>query len=671
MNDQDKSKEQLIAELAVLRQRLAEDRSAPELTMAAAVLRLAPLGIHACDTDGRITFVNPSQEALTGYAAHELIGTGIGDRLPPGPEKDSLPAYLKQLACEQPAPTPFFAKNIRKSGEIFDARIDWNYLRNAQGDVTGFISVVTDITEHQRAEEQAHASLEQRVLERTAELTAAKERLQAEVQQRRQVEERLVLFRRFAEAATQGFGMADLDGRITYVNPFLARLYGAQQPEDLIGRHVGSFYPPDYLPRREREIIPALRRGEHWRGEQLMVLSDGQLHPTIHSIFPVCDEHGTLLCTAAVITDITDLRRAEDALRQSYEETRLSQEPFELAVRGAGVGIWDWDIRTGKVYYSPRWKTLFGYDESEIGEGFADWATRLHPEEREAVIKLQEDFLAGTSPNVSAEYRLRHRDGSYRWIEAHAVVVRDEQGRACRLVGSHADITVRKLAEEKVKTEQRALRRMVLAGDHERRLITYELHDGAAQQLMGAIMHFQALEPSPDGAPRAVDAYREGMKALRQASSEIRTLMSRLRTPVLDMYGLAAAIEDVLAQLRSRPGAPEIECRYQTQFQRLEPTLENTLFRIAQEALTNACRHSQSKKVRVQLAQQGDWVTLEVRDWGIGFDKASIQGNRFGLEGIRQRCRLLGGNLNLKTKPGGGTMIRVKFPLAEGLREEG
>jgi signal transduction histidine kinase len=160
------------------------------------------------------------------------------------------------------------------------------------------------------------------------------------------------------------------------------------------------------------------------------------------------------------------------------------------------------------------------------------------------------------------------------------------------------------------------------------------------------------------------------MKALRQASSEIRSVMSRLRTPVLDMYGLAEAIEDVVSQLRSIPGAPQIECRYDIQFKRLEPTLETSLFRIAQEAMTNACRHSRSEKVRVRLTQQGDWVALEVRDWGIGFDKATIQGNRFGLEGIRQRSRLLGGNLSIKSKPGEGTVVRVKFPVMEATDDE-
>jgi len=268
------------------------------------------------------------------------------------------------------------------------------------------------------------------------------------------------------------------------------------------------------------------------------------------------------------------------------------------------------------------------------------------------------------------EYTLVRADGSTFTAEASSVVIRDAAGNPEALTAVYRDITDRKRAEEQLKREQKALHRMLLASDHERRLITYELHDGVAQQLMGAIMHFQSQEPPPGGTPKATDAYREGMEALRQASSEIRSVMSRLRTPVLDMYGLAEAIEDVVSQLRSIPGAPEIECRHDIQFKRLEPTLETSLFRIAQEAMTNACRHSKSKKVRVRLTQQGDWVALEVRDWGIGFDKATIQGNRFGLEGIRQRSRILGGKLSIKSKPGVGTVVRVKFLVMEATDQE-
>ena len=165
---------------------------------------------------------------------------------------------------------------------------------------------------------------------------------------------------------------------------------------------------------------------------------------------------------AVCFTDITMRKKAE-------AELQASKERFELAVRGAGVGIWDWDICAGKVYFSPRWKRLFGYEENEMREGFDDWAKLLHPEERDRIIQYQADFLAGSGSHVSAEYRLRHKDGSYRWIAAHAVVVRDHAGKACRLVGSHGDITERKLAEEALQAAKRSAEKAQAAAEESNR----------------------------------------------------------------------------------------------------------------------------------------------------------------------------------------------------------
>ena len=219
------------------------------------------------------------------------------------------------------------------------------------GELQALEGFITDINDRKRTEarlQELNNRLDQLVTERTAELTAANQWLEAEVAQRRQAEQDMAIFERFVDAATQGFGMADADGRILYANPYMAQLFGTQRPEDVVGKHISNYYPADYLRRREGEILPALRRGEPWRGEQVLAFLDGQMHPTIQTIFPVQDDDGKFACTAVVITDITDLRRAEDALRKSYEELRASQERFELAVRGSGVGIWDWDIRTRK-----------------------------------------------------------------------------------------------------------------------------------------------------------------------------------------------------------------------------------------------------------------------------------------------------------------------------------
>jgi PAS domain S-box-containing protein len=143
----------------------------------------------------------------------------------------------------------------------------------------------------------------------------------------------------------------------------------------------------------------------------------------------------------------TQRRRAEEALRLQTEELLRSRERFELAVRGSQDGLWDWDLRTGDVYYSPRWKSILGYEDHEIANRIEEWEQRLHPDERDRVVAANVAHAEGTTPLYEYEYRLRHKDGSYRWILARGVALRDASGKAYRMAGSHVDITERRRAD--------------------------------------------------------------------------------------------------------------------------------------------------------------------------------------------------------------------------------
>jgi signal transduction histidine kinase len=212
-------------------------------------------------------------------------------------------------------------------------------------------------------------------------------------------------------------------------------------------------------------------------------------------------------------------------------------------------------------------------------------------------------------------------------------------------------------------TEQ-ALRHLLESSDHERQLIAYEIHDGLAQQLAAAVMQLQSYKNLRDAAPdKAVTAFEAAVDLLRQAQAEARRLISGVRPPVLDDSGLIAALVH-LVQGRRAAGGPRIEFHSDVAFDRLPMGTEDSLYRIAQESLTNACRHSKSERIRVMLAQEGDEVSLEVRDWGIGFDPAAIGRGHFGLEGIRQRARILGGSVAIESHPGQGTTVRVAVPVA-------
>jgi PAS domain S-box-containing protein len=264
------------------------------------------------------------------------------------------------------------------------------------------------------------------------------------------------------------------------------------------------------------------------------------------------------------------------------------------------------------------------------------------------------------------EYVFVKKDGTHFPGETSAAVIRDAAGEPKALMALVRDITKRKQAQEALEKEQDSLRRMLQASDRERELITYEIHDGVAQRLLGALMQFEAYPKADREVPEEAKArFDAGLAGLRLASDEARSLMNRTRTPVLQKFGLKAAIADFIDQFSDKPNAPEITYRCEAQFKRLEPVLENTLFRVAQEAITNACVHSKSEIIRVALIQDGDDVTVEVEDNGIGFDTASVTEGRFGLDGIRERTRLLGKALEIESTPGQGTRIRATFPLLD------
>jgi PAS domain S-box-containing protein len=225
------------------------------------------------------------------------------------------------------------------------------------------------------------------------------------------------------------------------------------------------------------------------------------------------------------------------------------------------------------------------------------------------------------------------------------------------------DVTDRKRAETALRQEQRLLRDMLELHVRDRRLVAYEIHDGLAQQLTAALYKFQAVDASRNadsGAARAM--FDEGLRLLHQAMAETRHLIGGLRPPVLDEAGVVAAIDYLLAE-HAQDGGPEIEFVHEGDLDRLAPPLKNAVFRIVQEGLNNARRHSQSKKVRVELRAVGGRLRIDVQDWGVGFDPAAVQGEHFGLQGIQERARLLGGAATIQTAVQQGTHVTVELPL--------
>jgi PAS domain S-box-containing protein len=140
----------------------------------------------------------------------------------------------------------------------------------------------------------------------------------------------------------------------------------------------------------------------------------------------------------------TELRRQEEALR-------ASEERLGMIIKGSNDGVWDWNIPTGDVYFSPRWKSMLGYEDHEIENNFTAWEALLHPDDKERALRVLNDYFGGKTPVYQLEHRLRHKDGNYRWILARGVVSRDPGGRPLRMAGSHVDLTHLKQAEQELR----------------------------------------------------------------------------------------------------------------------------------------------------------------------------------------------------------------------------
>ncbi len=239
--------------------------------------------------------------------------------------------------------------------------------------------------------------------------------------------------------------------------------------------------------------------------------------------------------------------------------------------------------------------------------------------------------------------------------------------RTADLVRAHEtlreEFTQRANAEAALREEQNHLRRVLEICERDQRLVAYDIHDGFIQPATAALMNLQAGLAMLSGDPqKAVESVERGLQLLQESIAEVRWLISGLRPIVLEDLGLVAAVEKLVDDTEARSGIP-IRWSHHVEFHRLAPDVEKSAFRIIQEALRNAVRHSHADRIELSITQRGGTVEIRIQDWGRGFDAAIQKPGHFGLEGIGERARLLGGVARTQTAPGEGTTVIVEFPL--------
>jgi len=382
-----------------------------------------------------------------------------------------------------------------------------------------------------------------------------------------------------------------------------------------------------------------------------------------------CTLAGGVLVTsvAAVCVLLLTIRatRIEWLVADRTRELRESEHRFRRFVDNAGDPFFLRDDQ-GKILDMNRCACdSLGYSADEllsmnIGECFV-------PDNREQYEGCS--TLPAERYPITYEGVLRRKDGSTFPVEVRLALL--PVGDKRLLISVARDVTERKLAEEKLRKEQRLLREVLDLHERDRKLIAYEIHDGLAQQLTGSLYKLQSIDHLRQRDPDAAeDMFEESIRLLREALAETRRLISGLRPPILDESGVVDAIDYLISEQRLS-GGPEIEFVHPPDFGRLAAPLEGAIFRIVQECLTNACRYSQSERVRVELARSNDRVRVEVRDWGIGFDPVVLESVHMGLRGIRERAQLLDGVAVIDSSPGQGACIQIDLPLLLPLENNG
>jgi PAS domain S-box-containing protein len=371
-----------------------------------------------------------------------------------------------------------------------------------------------------------------------------------------------------------------------------------------------------------------------------------------------------------------ELERRAEALQQLNIELARKNQELDAIVRTAPDIIFSRQADGARDYISDRFYEYTGAARGSAN-GFG-WLDVVHPEDTERSM-TQWMHCVQSGDNYESEYRMRGRDGHYRWFRARAVPIRDFEGTIIKWYGTCSDIHDSKLLEQSIRDSAIELERLVddrttalrrLSGrlltmqDDERRRIARELHDGLGQELAAAKMMMDTiLERNSIQSNRR--AATEASETIDRAIQQVRSLSHLLHPPLLDEVGLLSALQWYLDGLTKRSGIETALDVQPSDFPRLAVELETAIFRIIQEALTNVYRHSGAQKASVSLTQREGQVVVMIRDDGKGIEDPIVElrpgSIGIGIGGMSQRAKEFSGKLRL-TNADPGTIVEVVIP---------
>lgn len=467
------------------------------------------------------------------------------------------------------------------------------------------------------------------------------------------MDDRYAHYRLIVDASDDAIITQTLEGVISSWNTGAQRMFGYTAVE-AVGQPIAIIIPRE-LREEEMEILRRLLTGERIEHhETCRVSKDGRRIDVSITVCPIRDTEGRIIGAFKIGRDITTRKRAEAALRES-------EETFRVIADTAPAMIWMSGVDKLGTFFNERWLAFTGRSlESERGNG---WAEGVHPEDFRGCVEAYTRAFNRREP-FSTEYRLRRHDGEYRWILDQGVPIFKADGSFAGYIGSGIDVTGRKLAEQALSSVSQ---RLIEAHEEERARIARELHDDINQRigLLAATLHHlkQRL-------PSSVAAFRpeieEASKQVVELGRDIQSLSHRLHSSKLELLGLTAAAASLCKDC-SKLQKVDIDFHAENIPKDLPAEISLCLYRVLQEALQNATKHSGARHFKVSLRGGANDIDLTVQDSGIGFElEDAIRGRGLGLSSMQERLKLVKGQLFIESKAQHGTTVQARVPLSSG-----
>jgi PAS domain S-box-containing protein len=560
---------------------------------------------------GAYVFANPAAASFLGASSpREIVGRELLDLI--HPDHRPVAAAHVDLVYSGGTIAPRVARFLRLDGATVEAEV-----RGTRTEFDGRRAIqlmLRDMTERRQAMEALQASEEK--------------------------------YRSIVETAGEGIVLAHPDGSFFYVNQRMADMLG-REVDELVGKSSTDFLCDDFR-RIGLELRARLSAGAMPSGELKFRRKDGSMLWSHYSSSPLFDRKGAHVANLGMHTDVTEMKEAEAALRETEERLRLAQE-------ATGFGVQDYDPQTGDVMWDERVRELWGVGSAETVT-FETLEAGVHPDDREAVSAAVE---AAMDPRNAGRHEIDYRvinrvDGLERWVHA-SWRTSFEDGRPVRMVGTVQDISDRRRAEEALRTIEAEM-----VAQRERSRLARDLHDSVTQALFAATLKAEALACADgslsDGTARIAEEVR---RLNRGALAQMRTLLLELRGDALEEVPVGQLLRHLVEAAEGR-SAVEIRLTLRGGVE-TPPPLHEPIYRIAQEALNNVIRHAGAAQAWVDLGAGAEEVRLVVGDNGRGFEPSDFDPSHMGLRSMRERAQEAGGRFDIVTGPGSGTVITVDW----------